>query len=106
MYRPKRQAAKARLGFSELANGFAGCEDPPWPQRICDQLGPAHIQILFERWLRAVPRSRHNRGAAQCPVSFVKCHNWSLCGHLTRAGFFVAGQGPRSGGLTTTNQPQ
>ena len=51
----KRQAAKAGIGFSELANGFASCEDPAWLQRICDQLGPAHVQMFFERWLRAVP---------------------------------------------------
>jgi hypothetical protein len=43
----KREAAKAGIGFSELANGFAGCVDPAWLQHICDQLGPAHIQMCF-----------------------------------------------------------
>jgi hypothetical protein len=51
----KRQATKAGIGFSELANGFAGCDDPAGLQAICDQLGPAHIQLFFERWLRAIP---------------------------------------------------
>ena len=51
----KRQATKAGVGFTELANGFATCEAPARLQGICDQLGPAHIQTFFERWLRAVP---------------------------------------------------
>lgn len=51
----KRQAAKAGIGFAELANGFAGCEDPEGLQAVCDQLGPAHIEMFFERWMRAVP---------------------------------------------------
>jgi hypothetical protein len=51
----KRQATKAGVAFTELANGFATCEAPARLQGICDQLGPAHIQTFFERWLRAVP---------------------------------------------------
>lgn len=51
----KRQAAKAGIGFAELANGFASCDDPVGLQTTCDQLGPAHIQVFFERWLRAIP---------------------------------------------------
>jgi hypothetical protein len=51
----KRQAAKAGIDFTELANGFATCDDPARLQAVCDQLGPAQIQLFFERWMRAVP---------------------------------------------------
>ena len=51
----KRQATKAGLDWVELANGFASCDDPRRLQRICDRLGPAHIQSFFERWMKAVP---------------------------------------------------
>jgi hypothetical protein len=51
----KRQAAKAGIGFTELANGFAACDHPGRLQRICDRLGPAHIQAFFERWMKAIP---------------------------------------------------
>ena len=36
----KRQAAQAGIGFTELSNGFAACEDPETLQGICDRLGP------------------------------------------------------------------
>ena len=36
----KRQAEAEGLGFTELANGFASCEDPARLQAICDRLGP------------------------------------------------------------------
>ena len=51
----KRQATKAGLGFTELANGFASCEAPGELQAICDRLGPAHFQLLFERWAKVIP---------------------------------------------------
>ena len=51
----KRQAAKAGLGFRELANGFAACDDPAALQTICDHLGPADIQAFFDRWMTIVP---------------------------------------------------
>lgn len=51
----KRQATKAGLGFSALANGFASCEDPPALQRICDRLGPNQILAFFERWMAVIP---------------------------------------------------
>ena len=51
----KRQATKAGLGFTQLANGFASCEAPGKLQAICDRLGPAHFQLLFERWAKVVP---------------------------------------------------
>ena len=49
----KRQAAKAGIDFTELANGFATCDDPARLQAICDRLGPTQIQLFFERWMRA-----------------------------------------------------
>jgi hypothetical protein len=51
----KRQASAEGLGFTELANGFAACDDPGRLQAICDRLGPADIQAFFERWLKAIP---------------------------------------------------
>ena len=46
----KRQATKAGIGFTELSNGFASCDDPARLQAICDRLGPRTIQVFFERW--------------------------------------------------------
>ncbi len=51
----KRQAAKAGIGFTALANGFATCDDHAGLQAICDRLGPADIQAFFDRWLAVVP---------------------------------------------------
>ena len=51
----KRQATKAGISFTELANGFASCEDPDALQAICDRLGPADIEAFFERWLARIP---------------------------------------------------
>ena len=48
---PKRQATDARIGFTELSNGFATCEDPEGLQAICDRLGPGTINVFFERWI-------------------------------------------------------
>ncbi len=43
----KRQATRAGIGYTELANGFATCDDHARLQRVCDRLGPAHIQSFF-----------------------------------------------------------
>src|SRR5215470_12659211 len=51
----KRQARKAGLGFTELSNGFAACEDPALLQRICDVLQPGTIEVFFQRWLARLP---------------------------------------------------
>lgn len=51
----KRQASKAGIGFTELANGFAACDDPARLQAICDRLNAAHIELFFERWMRVIP---------------------------------------------------
>jgi hypothetical protein len=51
----KRQAVKAGIGFTELANGFASCDDPAGLQAICDRLGPADIEAFFARWMARLP---------------------------------------------------
>jgi len=44
----KRQAAKARIGFTALDNGFAACDDPVRLRKICSRLTAAKI----DAWLR------------------------------------------------------
>ena len=51
----KRQAGKAGIGFTALANGFATCDDPGRLQAICDGLGPADLARLFDRWMTLIP---------------------------------------------------
>jgi hypothetical protein len=51
----KQQARKIGLGFTELSNGFAACDDPPLLQRICDALQPGTIEVFFQRWLSRLP---------------------------------------------------
>jgi hypothetical protein len=51
----KRQAVKAGIGFTELSNGFATCEDPAGLQAICDSLGPAQIEAFAMEWLTDLP---------------------------------------------------
>jgi hypothetical protein len=51
----KRQAARAGIAFTELANGFASCDDPAGLQAICDRFGPADVQAFFDRWMRVIP---------------------------------------------------
>jgi hypothetical protein len=51
----KRQATKAGIGWTALANGFASCEDPDALQRICGLLGPADIESFFDRWMGRLP---------------------------------------------------
>src|ERR1700678_2186067 len=51
----KRQALKAGIGFTELSNGFASCEDPAGLQAICDQLQPGSIEVSAPRWLHRLP---------------------------------------------------
>lgn len=52
----KRQASRARLSHTELANGFGSCSSPARLQRICDRLGPADLQAFFDRWIVRIPR--------------------------------------------------
>ena len=51
----KQQARKAGIGFTELSNGFASCDDPALLQRICDVLQPGTIEVFFQRWLSRLP---------------------------------------------------
>ena len=51
----KRQARRARIGFDELANGFAACASPRRLQAVCDRLGPVDIQAFFDRWIGKIP---------------------------------------------------
>jgi hypothetical protein len=51
----KRQATHAGIGFTELSNGFASCDDPSGLQDICDRLGPGTIEVFFERWMSRLP---------------------------------------------------
>jgi len=51
----KQQARAAGIGFTELSNGFATCEDPEALQVICDRLGPTQIQEYFTRWSTWLP---------------------------------------------------
>jgi hypothetical protein len=51
----KRQAVKAGIGFTALANGFATSSDPVGLQAICDRLGPGTIGVFFERWMARLP---------------------------------------------------
>ena len=51
----KRQATIAGIGWTGLANGFQGCDNPARLQQICDQLGPVQIQAFFDRWMSRLP---------------------------------------------------
>jgi hypothetical protein len=51
----KRQALAAGIGFTELSNGFASCDDPAGLQQICDRFGPGAVQVWFERWMARLP---------------------------------------------------
>jgi len=51
----KRQARRAGIPFTELANGFCSCADPVALQAICDRLGPADLQDFFDRWISVLP---------------------------------------------------
>jgi hypothetical protein len=51
----QRQATKAGIGFEALDNGFLSCEDPAALQRICDRLGPGHIDRFVRKWLARLP---------------------------------------------------
>jgi hypothetical protein len=51
----KRAATAAGIGFTELDNGFATCDNPAGLQRICDRLGPGTIRVFCERWWARLP---------------------------------------------------
>jgi hypothetical protein len=51
----KRQALRAGIGFTELSDGFASCEDPAALQEICDRLQPGTIEVFAQRWMHRIP---------------------------------------------------
>jgi hypothetical protein len=51
----KRQADRAGVGYTSLANGFATCDDHQTLQAICDRFGPADPQAFFDRWITIIP---------------------------------------------------
>jgi hypothetical protein len=51
----KHQAHHAGIGFRELSNGFAACDNPQGLQDICDRLGPGTITVFAERWWARLP---------------------------------------------------
>ena len=51
----KRAAARAGIGFTELANGFAATDDPARLQEICRTLQPGTIRVFCERWWARLP---------------------------------------------------
>jgi hypothetical protein len=61
----KRQAAKAGIGFRELSNGFAACDNPQGLQDICDRFGPGPVRVFAERWWARLPLpfTAHDRDA-------------------------------------------
>ena len=56
----KRQAAKARIGFKALDNGFAQVDDVAAVQTICDSFGPDQIDALLRKWLVILPNPYDN----------------------------------------------
>jgi hypothetical protein len=51
----KRQAIRAGIGFIELANGFASCDDPAALQDICDRFQAGTIEVFAQRWMHRIP---------------------------------------------------
>jgi hypothetical protein len=51
----KRQADRAGVAYTALANGFATCDDPVALQEICDRFGPADVAAFFDRWMAVIP---------------------------------------------------
>ena len=51
----KRQASAEGIGFTELSNGFAACDDPEQLQQICDRFAPGSVAVFFERWMARIP---------------------------------------------------
>ena len=46
---------RAGIGFAALDNGFGAVDDPAALQRVCDRLGPQHIDALLRKWLARLP---------------------------------------------------
>ena len=52
---PSVRPVREKVAFSELANGFASCEQPAALQAICDRFGRSDVQAFFDRWTSAIP---------------------------------------------------
>ena len=50
----KRQASQAGIGWTALANGFAGCDDGRAAGHM-RSVGPAQIEDFFDRWMGRLP---------------------------------------------------
>ena len=61
----KRQATHAGIGFEALDNAFAAVDDVGAVQKICERLGPGHIDRLLHKWLARLPHpfTRADRAA-------------------------------------------
>jgi hypothetical protein len=53
--RAKRRAHAAGIGFTELSNGFASCDDPARLQAVCDSFTAGTVTVWFERWMAKLP---------------------------------------------------
>jgi len=51
----KQQLRRHRVRFEALDNGFLSCADPAALQTTCDALGPADVQVFFDRWSHRLP---------------------------------------------------
>ena len=51
----ERQAANAGIGVETMDNAFAACDNPRRLQKVCDRLGPAHIDRFVRKWLARLP---------------------------------------------------
>ena len=51
----KRQLIRRHIGFTPLDNGFQACPRPSVLQDVCDALGPADVQAVFDRWVTRLP---------------------------------------------------
>lgn len=62
----KRQADRAGLSYTALANGFARCDDPAALQAICDRFGPSDVEEFFDRWISTIPTPLSADDRAAC----------------------------------------
>jgi hypothetical protein len=63
---------RPRIGYRELSNGFAACDDPASLRAICDRLQTGTIGVFAQRWLRRLPMPLTDRtGPRIIPVSEV-----------------------------------
>lgn len=82
----KRQATKAGIAYEPLDNGFAACDQTDRLQRICDRLGPWHIDRLKCKWLARLPHpftSADRRAGYRYDVSILQAE-FSLTQMLDR----------------------